>query len=295
MKHAYLIMAHHDFPVLCRLISVIDDARNDIYIHFDKKVESFPEMKVQHAKLIVVTDRMDVRWGDFSQIETELLLFRRAYANGPYAYYHLLSGVDLPLKNQDVIHDFFDRHAGKEFIGMYQGDCGKEIDRKVRHYHLFSRHFRTKPTLLNLFRSGLRFICLRAQYALSIKRNTGISFKKGANWVSVTDHFVAYLITRKSLIKSVFRYSFCADEIFIQTICWNSPFRERLFHPDHEEAGSLRKIGWFNNALRDWELDDFDLLVKSDALFARKFTSQHMDVIEKIVSHIVVGTLQDQQ
>ena len=38
MKHAYLIIAHHEFDILNKLIQAIDDERNDIFIHFDKKV-----------------------------------------------------------------------------------------------------------------------------------------------------------------------------------------------------------------------------------------------------------------
>ena len=40
MKHAYLILAHNEFVILERLIQSIDDERNDIYIHFDGKLEN---------------------------------------------------------------------------------------------------------------------------------------------------------------------------------------------------------------------------------------------------------------
>ena len=45
MKHAYLIMAHHEFEVLGKLVQALDDERNDIYIHFDKKVKNYPLLK----------------------------------------------------------------------------------------------------------------------------------------------------------------------------------------------------------------------------------------------------------
>ena len=40
-KHAYLIMAHGNFELLEKLLRQIDDPRNDIYIHIDKKVAHF--------------------------------------------------------------------------------------------------------------------------------------------------------------------------------------------------------------------------------------------------------------
>lgn len=39
--HAYLIMAHNNFYTLEILLRMIDDSRNDIFVHVDKKVESF--------------------------------------------------------------------------------------------------------------------------------------------------------------------------------------------------------------------------------------------------------------
>lgn len=40
-KHAYLIIAHNNFYILKKLIALIDDERNDIYIHIDKKTKNF--------------------------------------------------------------------------------------------------------------------------------------------------------------------------------------------------------------------------------------------------------------
>ena len=36
-RHAYLIMAHNQFDLLCKLIRELDYELNDIYIHIDKK------------------------------------------------------------------------------------------------------------------------------------------------------------------------------------------------------------------------------------------------------------------
>lgn len=39
-KHAYLVMCHNNFNHLCKLLTELDDIRNDIYIHIDKKHQS---------------------------------------------------------------------------------------------------------------------------------------------------------------------------------------------------------------------------------------------------------------
>lgn len=38
-NHAYLIMAHTQFQQVIKLIKLIDDEENDIYLHIDKKVK----------------------------------------------------------------------------------------------------------------------------------------------------------------------------------------------------------------------------------------------------------------
>ena len=37
-KHAYLIKAHHQFALLRKLLMLLDDERNDIYIHIGMDV-----------------------------------------------------------------------------------------------------------------------------------------------------------------------------------------------------------------------------------------------------------------
>ena len=49
-KHAYLIMAYNNWDQLSLLISLIDDPRNDIFIHIDKRSGEFPKDKLEAAK-----------------------------------------------------------------------------------------------------------------------------------------------------------------------------------------------------------------------------------------------------
>src|SRR5690606_17609950 len=252
MKHAYLILAHDEFDVLQLLIKAIDDSRNDIFIHFDKKVERIPKLNIQHSNLYIIDKRIDVRWGDVSMVEAEYELFEIAFKKGPFAYYHLLSGVDMPLQSQNDIHNFFEKHRGKEFVGFSEGNVTSHIDRKVKRYHLFPRHFKHGDDVLGLLRRGVRSIALRLQYLLGIRRNINVNFKKGAQWVSITHAFVDYILPQRNAVLRMYTHSFCSDEIFLQTICWNSPFRNHIFDVNDEGMGSMRMIPWKNNKLLNW-------------------------------------------
>lgn len=284
MKHAYLLIVHHEFEVLPYLLQALDDPRNDIFIHVDKKVRVLPEVSSRHAGLFVLEERLDVRWGDVSQIAVEMLLFKTALASDTtYTYYHLLSGVDMPLQTQDRIHAFFEQHNGMEFIGFTQGDIAKQLERKVQRYHLFPRRFRREEGAIGLLTHLLRASFLRLQELLGVLRHKSKSFKKGTNWVSVTQNFVQALVAQENQILEDYRYTFCADEIFLHTFCWHSAFRDQVYHMTDEGEGSQRAIRWKDNRIYDWENDDFDVLMNTGLIFARKFNSENIGLVQHLV------------
>lgn len=92
MKHAYLIIAHNEPDVLKTLLFMLDDERNDIYLHMDARAvelfNQFKDFQLKKGKLIILQNRIAVYWGDLSQVEVEYRLFEAALQNGPYAYYH---------------------------------------------------------------------------------------------------------------------------------------------------------------------------------------------------------------
>lgn len=286
MRHAYLILCHSEFDLLRTLVSALDDNRNDIFIHVDKKVKILPEVYTSFSKVYFVENRIDVRWGDVSVVEAEYELFELAQKTGHYTYFHLMSGVDLPLKSQDDIHDFFSVNSGLEFIGFNQDDYSLSLDRKVNRFHLFAKDFRYDHSIIGFVKKALRAFCLRFQLLFNIRRNVQIEFKKGTQWVSVTGEFVEMILSHKQDVFRIYQNTFCADEIFVQTLCWNSDFRSSVYDMNNESIGAQRKIGWENNVISDWEVKDFDVLVKSNLLFARKFSTQDLAIVDMIVSHI---------
>ena len=85
MKHAYLIIAHNEFNHLQQLIDALDDERNDIYVHIDRKVKQLPDLIASKSRLIIIPNRIDVRWGSISQIRSKYALFEAASAHHTYA------------------------------------------------------------------------------------------------------------------------------------------------------------------------------------------------------------------
>ena len=59
-----------------------------------------------------------VHRGGASIMRSELALLNEAASYGHYAYYDLLAGMDLPIKDQDTVHAFFERNSGFEFLNL---------------------------------------------------------------------------------------------------------------------------------------------------------------------------------
>ena len=278
MNHAFLIMAHDDWTVLKILVESLDDDRNVIYLHFDKKVGELPEIVTHKAKLVILETRVDVRWGSESQIEAEYVLFSRAVKDGPYQYYHLLSGADLPIKSQDYIHDFFDRHDGYEFIAFSEKAMTPALVRKVQRWHLFPGHFRDRSVPIRAARAAL----LKMQEILHIRRNRSVDFRKGANWVSITDGMARLFVDNIEWARKTFTHTFCCDEFVMQTLCWNSDFRRKIYDYDNPQNSCQREIGWKNNVLSCWTLEDLERLKNSPCLFSRKFDGSDAELLRQV-------------
>lgn len=284
-KHAYLIMAHNKFDMLCHLLKLLDDERNDIYLHIDLKAKDVPyeEIKksVNLSKLTFVK-RIDVIWGSFTQIECEMELIRSATNNGEYQYLHLLSGLDLPIKSQDEIHNFFDEYNGKEFLDIEIEDNDRHTRARCRYYWLFQKYNarHSKKTIFNL----LEGISVRIQRTLKLSRiSDEIEIKKGANWFSITGSFAKYMASLDEKIKKHFKYTFCADEVFMQTILYNSDFRKNLFISTDGDPVNRRLIDWKRGNPYVFRKEDIDMIESSHCLFARKFDNE---IDSKIISEI---------
>lgn len=285
MKHAYLILAHNEPELLSLLVERLDDVRNDIYIHFDRKLSVLPDIKTLHAGLYILKDRVDVRWADVSMLEAEYKLFHAVVDSGcQYSHHHLISGVDLPLKNQDYIHSFFVQHQGKEFVGLHQRPMNSHADRALHYWHPFTRSFRGSGCVFAIKRI-LRYLVVQTQVLLGIRRNTTIPFHKGGQWVSITRELIDYLLEQEDRAFTIFSRTFGADEYFVPTLIWDTPFMERLFDATDESRGAMRYIGWrADGQLIDFTSQDLPALQQAEYLFARKFNSRDKVFLQEILA-----------
>lgn len=277
-KHAYLILAHSSPNLLEKLVKALDDVRNDIFIHLDSKADyDLSSLVTSKSGLYVIEHRIDARWGDFSLVKVEIILMEAAKGAGSYGYYHIISGVDFPLKSQDYIHSFCNTHKGTLFIGFANHAPQNELKWRTQHYFLFPRDFKSK----NIIKKVLRALFARVQSVVGYTR-IKLEVKKGCQWCSITDAFVDYVLQNKDFIEKSFKNTYCPDEMFIQTMCWNSKFKANIFCLDDEFEGCKRYIVWENSVIQNLDHISPTTLVESDRWFGRKFSESAICQIDKI-------------
>lgn len=279
-KQAILIMAHDNFFVLKALLCSIDSKFFDIFVHIDKKASSsyfsnLKKIELKNSELFFIENRINVKRGAFSQIKVELALFKAA-ANNNYEYYHLISGTDFLLQKPFTIYSFFHNNT-KEFIHFDSNVFDKKFLYRVQKYHFFVSRKDEKIRYL------LSKILLKMQF---LKRNKNLCFQKGANWCSLTNEFVKYLINNEKAIYHIFSHTLCGDEMFVQTMAINSNFKNSIYLLDNLSDSNKRYIDWNRGSPYIFGIDDFERLVTSKMFFARKFADYKFAIVEKLIDYI---------
>lgn len=247
---------------------MLDDERNDIYVHIDKKVKVLPSFSTEKSRLHILDKRIDVRWGHVSQIETELLLFETALANGPYSYYHLISGTHLPLKRQDEIHALFNELKGSEVMRIWPEDAG-DADFKLRRYHFFRSFENNRRKTFGIMAHLLYLALMRVQILLGLHRRKREWFVKSDNWVSLTNNAVSYLVRNKKEILRKYKYTFCGDEYFVASELFSNADKFKI-----HDMQNLLYVEFVRANPRSFPLNEYQRLCETGYVFARKFTDK---------------------
>ena len=287
-RHAYLILAHNNFYVLEKLLLLLDDERNDIYLHIDKKTKDFDfdhfSAIVKKSALIYPSERIDVKWGESSIVRAELLLFGEAFAHGGYSYYHLLSGADIPLKTQDHIHEFL---SGRDECFIYYGsELNNYLYERLSLYHFWIGKD-------NVPANYTRAILYRLQRLFGVNRckkieKQGFKISKGGQWCSLPPAAVELLLQNRELILKMTRRALCPDEMYKQTVL--------SFGGMKINKNDLRCIGFVstNPHPKTYTEKDYDFLISSDRFFARKFdVERSRAVVDMIFDHLTRSEAED--
>ena len=289
-KHAYLILAHKNWDQVGMLLQLLDDRRNDIFIHIDKSKEPSQDIKnrlSQSTRFSAVhfVDNVWVRWGDYGIVQAELNLLGAAVLHG-YNYYHLLSGMDLPLKTQDEIHAFFGQHDGYEFVSFSSPKWHEKFKERYEYYLPF--YIGNKETG-NFWGYKFNKILRILQQLVGINRIRNRSFGGGSQWFSITHDFARYVVDHAGLVYKWYKMTFIPDESFLQSLVIEAGIKEKLFKPESGSGfnANMRLTDWDRGDPYTYRSEDFSSLKASRLLFARKFDETvDREIILQIFDHL---------
>lgn len=307
MKQAYLIIAHNKIEQLKFLISLLDYEKHDIFILFDKKSKLTSEQRVKLSESakkssVFFTEEISVFWGDYSQVEAEIMLFDTAAKTDDYSIYHLLSGVDLPLDTAENIYHFFDENKSYSFVNISPKEIFRKnkVEDRIKYYYLNTKVIsrrNTKNKILQLFFVGYRKIEKAIQKLIGINRTKNLIVSYGSNWCSLNQKSVKILLQQRDFIKKTFKNSYLADELVIHTTLATFNAFDNFYHYDStdEFQGNLRYINWWDGDPYTWtdsarDLEQLKLGKELGHKFSRKFDLDKYPNLKKEILMIINGT-----
>lgn len=281
-RQAVLIMAHDNLWSLKELIKSLDSTYFDIFVHIDlkSKIKRENVSNLCRFSRLFVYKNFDISWGHYSQVNCELFLLKNALSEGEYSYFHLISGVDLPIKSNKEIYSFFE-NSQKEFIHFESEKLPSDKESYYRNYNFNMENYKK-----SFFYKFINKVGLLMQHILLIKINQEVEFCTGANWFSITRECASFIVSREDSIYKIYKYTRSPDESFVQTIVYNSKFKNRLYNNNFDDNydACKRLIDWKRGNPYIFRISDYESIISSPCFFARKFDERvDKKIIEKIV------------
>jgi hypothetical protein len=218
---AFMIVAHHQFAHLDRLLGTLKTRDSTCYLHVDAKVATLPHLR---NDAVLTAKRFDVQWAGFSQVEATLELMRTAAKCEVHDYFILLSGADYPLRPIAELSAFLSKHQ-QDCINLTEfGRLGKSIDRVVIPY-LERGGGRNTGLGASMSRYANLFFRL-ANRLVGARRKLPWGFEEpdflaGSSWFALKKSTIVAILNfidqRPDFVRYCARTSF-ADEFFFQTI-----------------------------------------------------------------------------
>ena len=292
MKQAILITAYKDFDQLCLLVDFFDQDFN-IYIHVDKKSTIPEDLKSElTGKKNVKYLRQDykVNWGGVNHLKSYLKLAEISLHDVDNAFFHLISGQDYPIKNLK----YFKRLAGENkdnikdylaFRKMPKPDWHQGGMDRLEYYNLY-----------DFFDARKKWRKKIIQFLVDLQKKTG--FKRpinrfpgqlygGSTYWSLSRATLQYVIdyTRNNKhFSDGFKYTFCAEEIYFQTVILNSVRSGNVVNNNQRYVDWKTQRGG-NPAFLDE--GDFEMLMESNKIFARKIDGKRNGLLFMLRNYLI--------
>lgn len=275
MRIAHLILTHGKPNQLKRLVEKLLYDGDSVFIYVDLKTPINEYNFFQsYSNVYFIQNRIKIYWGSYRMIQATINACKEIIATGiAFDYVNLLSGQDYPLKSGAYIHRFLENNPGKAFMEFYRiSDEWTEAIPRLEKYHLVNYPFKGVYQL-ELF---LNFLLPRRKLPVqwvAVGRS---------QWFTITLQHAQYVIDyleKHPSVKRFFQFTWGSDEFVFQTVLFNSPHKNEMVNDN------LRYIDWSEKKAspKIFTMQDAEMLLRSDKLFARKFNKE---IDEEIFNYI---------
>ncbi len=299
MTLAYLISAHTDAPQLKRLIHALDDKAH-FFVHIDKKADIRPFLQLCSASNVhFLSERIDVRWATFRQVEYQLALLRAALAH-PVHFHRLimLSGLDYPIRSNREIRQWIETQGERESLNAYCLDTPLLSPAQRLTYTVPRPFFNHLPTW---WATKLSILCRRTMERVGYRcplhfQMEGQEWKKfkGSSWFCISESLAKYMLNTYDshpCIRRKFLHTFGPDETMLATIAMNSPEwapKCKFLEGTYPGLPALTPIHYiiYEPVIQVMTMQHLSQLEASGKLFARKFISGESDELIQSLVHL---------
>ena len=267
MKQVFLIAAHKDAGQLDALVRQLADPEFLVYVHLDRKSTIDPADLHPNARL--VTERVDVRWGGFSQVQATLGSLRQILREQPdFDKLIFLSAQDFPLLPNALLKRALARLREHELIESTAiGPDGWNVAFRYQLFH--SEAGRPLQRIAcGLANALLRATCRRRRLP------DGLAPYGGSCWWALSRGCVSEVLRLAERHPRFLRLCHsveCPDELFFQTLVMHSSYVPRVL------SDNYRYVQWPQHGARNpkvLDAADFERIRASNAHFCRKLDGQ---------------------
>ena len=279
MRVACIIMAHKEPQQIERYIKKFEGFPFDFYIHLDKKInrESFDYLS-RTPQVYFIRKRIPVKWASYTFFNAEIQSFREVLSSGiTYDFISLMSGQDYPIKPVSDIFQFLEKKTDNNFISFEDdGAWWSHAISRINKYHFTNFGFRGRYWVQRLLNNLLPVRKFPLPYTLYGGPR--------AMCMTISKECAAYIvdfIESNKRLRRYLRFTWGSDEFVIPTLIMNSKFRETVINDN------LYYIDWSKGGVSPKTLttEDYDLLLASEKMFARKFDikvdSEILDLLDE--------------
>jgi len=285
---AFVIVTFREPRQIERLVSRLASPESYLLIHIDKKTnlrvhDEIVSRLARHERISYIP-RTRCDWGHFGIIQAFLNGIKMAIDSGvDFEYLIFMSEQDYPIKPKDEIITTLSRDPSMSYLHNYslpddQLYLGGK-DRYERYHPAFIARVIRKRSIERKIESTISNI-------LKIKRvfPIGMTPYAGSGYCSLTRECVCYIddfVNENPGFVRFFKHVWAPDEMFFHTIIMNSRLKDKVVNDN------LINVVWDRPGPQPAMMtkEDYDLLIESSALFARKFdvrTNQEiMDMLDE--------------